>query len=122
MIFGAPTPVPFSPPVQATSGFVPRSFDTRFVSEFEPGPGMFPEALRLPAGINQPLASEPGHTISALQGAIGKAKGLPRSPLAKGKMLTRALPARVRKAVAADQLRKRLNPDQLVSRGRNPGA
>jgi hypothetical protein len=121
MIFGA-SPFPFTHPVQATAGFVPRSFDTRFVSEFEPGPGMFPDALRLPAGVTQPLASEPGHTVSALQGALGKAKGVPSSPLTRGKMLTRALPARVRKAVTDEQLRKRLNPDQLVTRGRNPGA
>ena len=56
----AATRNPFTRPVQATPGFVPRSLDTGFVPEFGPFPSvMVPQMARLPMGIRNPLRSEP---------------------------------------------------------------
>lgn len=58
------TRTPFQRPVQATSRYMPRSLDTGFIPEFEPFPSVMlpqmPRSIRLPSGVRNPLASEPG--------------------------------------------------------------
>ena len=132
MIFGDPR-VPFSRPVQSTPGFTPRSFDTGFIPEFEPYPQvMLPQFARLPAGVHQPLAAEPGGSPAAVQdpaaaAVAAQATAQPPSATAIKKRAMRMLPPGLVMALGimppprAGNVRSGLNPDSLVAKGRNPG-
>jgi len=116
--------VPFERPVQASSGFVPRSLDTGFVAaENLPFPQVMAARLaRLPAGVQQPLAAEPG-TLPAAQpvdsGTPPSATGIVKAKRA------RMLPIPLLMTVGMFSpprggVRAGLNPSKVVAAGRKP--
>jgi len=139
MIFGefAGERVPFSRPVQASGGFLPRSLDVRMNSDINYMPLMPPLAANLPPGIRLPVEAEPGGgparavPIEPTAPALAPVKGFgmfgtfgtaERSPLARARRGLTALPAFVTRPVLASRLRARVvNAMPFVSRGRNPG-
>lgn len=105
--------VPFTRPPQAGQ-FIPRTFDARMYSDFEPLAQIMPPMVAQLPSLRLPLRMEPASNLAGPAGVM--------SPLALAQRATRALPAGVRKQVLASKLRSRLNAMPLVMRGRNPGA
>lgn len=129
MIFGDPR-VPFDRPVQATSGFVPRSLDTGFIpTEMDPfSQVMLPRLARLPAGVHHPLVAESGVLPSTGAEAVAvAATAQPPSATAIKKRSMRMMPPALLMAIGVfpspgrGNVRGGLDPSRLVSRGRNPG-
>ncbi len=140
MIFGefGGERVPFSRPVQASGGFLPRSFDVRMNSDINYMPLMPPLAANLPSGIRLPVEAEPGGGPAARAvpleptapatapvkgfGMFGTFGAAERSPLARARRGLTTLPAFATRAILASKLRARaVNPMPFISRGRSPG-
>lgn len=124
MIFGEPR-VPFDRPVQATPGFVPRSLDTGFIPEIQPYPQIMPGIMaRLPAGVRQPLAAEPG-TVPAATAAGMTAQPPSATSIKQKSACMMSIPLMMALGIfpgpRAGGIRGGLNPAKLVSSGRNPG-
>jgi hypothetical protein len=133
MILSEGPRVPFARPVQATAGFVPHSMDTGFVA-YDPFPlVMMPQMARIPGGVHQPLASEPGALPPVSSGVITAAvtaaqtTAQPPSATAIKQRSMRMLPPSLIMALGilpaprAGNVRSGLNPIAFVARGRTPG-
>ncbi len=130
MIFGDPR-VPFSRPAAATPGFTPRSMEAGFIPT-DVGAAMpqilLPQFVRLPAGVHQPAAAEPGSLPPQAPGAIATAvTAQPPSATAikqrSMKLMSPALMAAlgIMPPPRAGNVRSGLDPNSLVAKGRNPG-
>lgn len=126
------TRTPFQRPVQATSRYMPRSLDTGFIPEFEPFPSVMlpqmPRSIRLPSGVRNPLASEPGSggvpTSADPSGQSTIPAGTP-SPvrLRSGRMLPPNLVMALGIMPSVRGVRSgRVNPSALIASGRKPGS
>jgi hypothetical protein len=110
---------------------MPRSLDTGFIPEFEPFPTiMLPQMPRIPQGIRNPMAAEPG------SGGVPTASGLPADPsgqsslpagvpspikMRSGRMLPPALVMALGVMPSIQGVRSgRVNPTALVATGRKP--
>jgi hypothetical protein len=122
MIFGEPR-VPFERPIQATSGFVPRSLDTGFVApENVPLPQVMAARLtRLPGGVHHPLTAEPGVLPPAAP------TDQPPSPAKIRAKSARMLPIPLLMTIGmfsppkVGGIRAGLNPTAMVAAGQKPG-
>jgi hypothetical protein len=115
---------PFQRPGNMKPGFIPKSLRTQFVPEFEPFPGImhFPGA-RLPRGVMNPRASEPGAETPVARPE--DQAGLPASIPSPVKMNARMLPPSLIMALGimppVQGVRSgRVNPNMLVAAGRKP--
>ena len=124
MIFGEPR-VPFERPVQATAGYHPRSMDTAFIAaEQNPFPQIMAARLaRLPSGVHQPLAAEPGSLPGTAPVPVTPQ---PPNPTKIRRKATRMLPIPLLMTVGMfspprSGLRAGLNPAAMVAAGQRPG-
>lgn len=133
MLFGEPR-VPFSRPASGTPGFTPRSMDAGFIPT-DVGAAMpqilLPQFVRLPKGVHQPAAAEPGSLPAQAPGAVAaaaaQATAQPPSATAIQKRSMQRLPLSLVMAlgiippIRAGNVRSGLNPSMFVAKGRNPG-
>lgn len=135
MLFGEPR-VPFERPTAGTTGFVPRSMDAGFIPT-DVGAAMpqilLPQFVRLPKGVHQPVAAEPGSlpaqdpSAVAAAAAAAQATAQPPSATAIKKRSMRMMPISLIMALGiippprAGQVRSGLNPNAFINKGRNPG-
>ena len=130
MIFGDPR-VPFSRPASATPGFVPRSMDAGFIPT-DVGAAMpqilLPQFVRLPSGVHQPVAAEPGSLPPQAPGAVAAAvTSQPPSATAIKARSMRLMSPALMAALGiipiprAGNVRSGLDPNSFVAKGRNPG-
>jgi hypothetical protein len=127
----AATRNPFTRPANATPNFVPRSFDTGFVPEFEPSPQtMMPMFPRLPIGVRAepqsggvPTASGAATLPADPSGQSSIPAGIP-SPV-QGSMGRAFPPSLIMALGIMPPVRGvragRVNPSSLVAGGRKPG-
>lgn len=133
MIFGDPR-VPFERPAAGTANYVPRSMDAGFIPT-DVGAAMpqilLPQFVRLPKGVSQPVAAEPGSLPAQAPGsvaaAVAQVTAQPPSATAIKKRSMRTLPVSLIMALGiippprAGQVRSGLDPNSFVAKGRNPG-
>lgn len=126
MIFGE-SRVPFERPVQASTGFIPRSMDTGFVTpERNPFPQvMAAQLLRLPSGVHQPLTAEPGVLPqSTTPPAVPTAQPPSGAAITKHRARMLPVPLLIRMGMMpmpSSGVRAGLDPSKLVTGGRAPG-
>jgi hypothetical protein len=109
---------------------MPRSLDTGFIPEFGPFPSvmlpMMPGSIRLPAGVRNPLASEPGSGGVPTTTAPAEQSTVPAGTPAPVRLRSgRLLPPHVVMALGIMPgirgIRTgRVSPTKLVSAGRRP--
>jgi hypothetical protein len=100
--------------------------DTGFIPEFDPFPQIMPAPMvRLPAGVHQPLAAEPGVLPTAAPAATPVATP-PSATGIKKRSMHMMSPALImalgiQPSPRRGGIRSGLNPSTLVTAGRNPG-
>lgn len=127
MIFGEPR-VPFERPVQATTGFIPRSLDTGFIApEQIPFPQIMAARMqRLPGGVHQPTQAEPGVALPPAQ-PVAPAEQPPSANAIIKRKSARMLPIPLLMTVGmfspprSGGVRAGIDPTKIVARGRKPG-